>query len=184
MKFSILPSVDGERLSTLCSSTTLPCITLWSGSTFWCLLVCGWEFCSQSRISTSQPDSGSCVSNIVLVMVVLSAVTALWLAGTPCKPRWSCRSWPVRKLSALLDTKLPEREEYLWQLSHWHESPSASKLNRTQDDGVTCYDRGPGMSRPSTYRLWLRYQVCHSVLVMDSYIGQQRYHMYDSMTHF
>ena len=37
----------------------------------------------------------------------------------------------------------------------------------------TCYDWGLGLSGPSTYRLWLRYKVCHNVLVMDTHISQQ-----------
>ena len=36
-----------------------------------------------------------------------------------------------------------------------------------------CYNQGPGMSRPSTYRLWLQYKVCRNILVMDSHISQR-----------
>ena len=33
---------------------------------------------------------------------------------------------------------------------------------------------GPGLSRPSTYQLWLQYKVCHALLVMDSGISQHQ----------
>ena len=39
---------------------------------------------------------------------------------------------------------------------------------------ITCYDRGPGLSRLSTYWLWLRSEVCHILLVMDISISQHR----------
>ena len=38
----------------------------------------------------------------------------------------------------------------------------------------SCYDWGLGLSRPSTYWLWLQYKVCRASSVMDSSISQRQ----------